>query len=427
MFGPGFRENRRLAIPLGNAYAISELRFLSEAPSVYGAMDFIGNRDFPLVRHAGFFGLISLGLVVGLGSLSRAADEGISFNRDIRPILSENCFACHGPDSASRKAKLRLDQEDGAIASAENSEGVIVPGKPEASELVARILSDDPDEMMPPPDSHKKLNANQRRKLQQWIGQGAKWEAHWSFLPAKMPELPEEKSEWTRNEIDRYVLKRLREEGIEPSEEADKRTLIRRTTLDLTGLPPAIAEIEAFVKNESPKAYEQLIERLLISKAYGEQRARYWLDAARYGDTHGLHLDNFREIWPYRDWVISAYNDNLPFDRFTIEQIAGDLLPNATQAQRVATGFNRCNVTTSEGGAIAAEFLVRYAVDRVNTTATVWLGLTAGCAQCHDHKYDPLTMKDYYQLFAYFNNTTQPGMDGNSKESPPVIRVYPSG
>ncbi|MCB1092137.1 MAG: DUF1549 domain-containing protein, partial [Verrucomicrobiae bacterium] len=224
-----------------------------------------------------------------------------------------------------------------------------------------------------------------------------------------------------------FILARLLAEGLEPSPEADRYTLIRRVTLDLTGLPPTPTEIEAFVADQTPDAYEKLVDRLLDSKAFGEHRARYWLDAARYADTHGLHLDNYREIWPYRDWVIRAFNGNMPFDQFTIEQLAGDLLPNPTQDQIVATGFNRCNVTTSEGGAIAEEFLVRYAVDRVATTATVWMALTAGCAQCHNHKYDPLSMKEFYQLFAYFNNTTQPGMDGNAKDSAPVIRVYPNG
>ena len=368
-------------------------------------------------------------LVVAFLFLASAApirSDEISFNRDIRTILSENCYACHGPDAESRKADLRLDLEEAAVASTENPDGVIVRGEPTKSELMTRILTNDPDDIMPPPDSHKKLTAKQKKILQAWIAQGGKWEAHWSFVEATLPGLPDTKSDWARNEIDRFVLRKLNSEGIRPSKEADKRTLIRRATFDLTGLPPTVAEIDSFANDKSVNAYEKLIDRLLNSQAYGENRARYWLDAARYGDTHGLHLDNFREIWPYRDWVISAYNNNLPFDQFTIQQIAGDLLPNATQSQRIATGFNRCNVTTSEGGAIAEEFLVRYAVDRVNTTATVWLGLTAGCSQCHDHKYDPLTMKDYYQLFAYFNNTTQPGMDGNAKESPPVIRVYPS-
>ncbi|MCB1237452.1 MAG: DUF1553 domain-containing protein [Verrucomicrobiae bacterium] len=349
----------------------------------------------------------------------------VSFNRDIRPILSDNCFACHGPDARARKADLRLDKEESAIARDADAEAPIVPGDPEASEFFQRLVTSDPDDLMPPADSHKHLTPQQIALFRRWIESGARWEAHWAYIaPVKSAPPAVARENWARNEIDRFVLARLEAGGLNPSPEADRHTLVRRVTLDLTGLPPTPEEVEAFVNDGSDRAYENLIDRLLESRAYGEHRARYWLDAARYGDTHGLHLDNYREIWPYRDWVIGAYNANLPFDRFTIEQIAGDLLPNASQAQIVATGFNRCNVTTSEGGAIAEEFLVRYGVDRVNTTATVWLGMTAHCAQCHDHKYDPLTMREFYQLFAFFNNTTQPGLDGNAKDSPPVIRVY---
>ncbi len=351
-----------------------------------------------------------------------ATKSEISFNRHIRPILADNCFSCHGPDAGSRKAKLRLDIEDGALA---GEKAPIVRGKSAMSELIARIQSSDPDELMPPADSHKMLTAKQKELLVKWIDQGAKWEDHWAFLkPAN--HLPTSVKNSNQNAIDYFVDKKLAATGMKRSQKADRYTLIRRATLDLTGLPPTPDEILSFVSNDSPDSYEKLLDELFARKSYGEHRARYWLDAARYGDTHGLHLDNYREIWPYRDWVIRAYNSNMPFDQFTIEQIAGDLLPNATQAQRVATGFNRCNVTTSEGGAIAEEFLVRYGVDRVSTTATVWLGLTAGCSQCHDHKFDPLTMKDFYQLLAYFNNTTQPGMDGNAKDSVPVMRVYSS-
>ncbi len=356
--------------------------------------------------------------------VSAGAKTKISFNRDIRPILSDNCFHCHGPDEEGRKADLRLDLRQTTIASESNAEAPIVPGDLDASEFFARISTQDPDDQMPPPDSHKRLTPGQVALFRQWILEGAEWEEHWAFIPPKVEAVPAVESDWVRSDIDRFVLARLDEEGLTPGGEADRHTLIRRATLDLTGLPPTPKEIEAFVNDESPEAYRKLVDRLLASKAYGEHRARYWLDAARYGDTHGLHLDNYREIWPYRDWVINAFNDNLPFDQFTIEQIAGDLLPNPTQDQLVATGFNRCNVTTSEGGAIEEEFLVRYAVDRVATTGTVWMGMTVGCAQCHNHKYDPISQKEFYQLFAYFNNTTQPGMDGNAKDSPPVIRVY---
>ncbi|MCB1231268.1 MAG: DUF1553 domain-containing protein [Verrucomicrobiae bacterium] len=368
------------------------------------------------------------------GSLSRppttlvtaGAKTKISFNRDIRPILSDNCFHCHGPDEGGRKADLRLDLRQTSIVSESNAEAPIVPGDLNASEFFDRISTTDPDDQMPPPDSHKRLTPAQIALFKQWILEGAEWEEHWAFIPPKVEAIPTMKSDWVRNDIDRFVLANLQEEGLAPSEEADRYTLIRRATLDLTGLPPTPEDVEAFVNDRSPEAFRDLVDRLLDSQAYGEHRARYWLDAARYGDTHGLHLDNFREIWPYRDWVINAYNTNKPFDQFTIEQLAGDLLPNPTQAQRVATGFNRCNVTTAEGGAIEEEFLVRYAVDRVATTGAVWMGMTVGCAQCHNHKYDPISQREFYQLFAYFNNTTQPGLDGNAKDSPPVIRVFGS-
>jgi hypothetical protein len=359
-------------------------------------------------------------------TVSAGAKAKISFNRDIRPLLSDNCFHCHGPDEKARKAKLRLDLRQTTIASESNPEAPIIPGQPESSEFFARIASADPDEKMPPTDSHKRLTPVQVDLFRRWIVEGAEWEEHWAFRVPTPVEAPIVAGTWGRNEIDRFVLARLEAEGLKPSAEADRHTLIRRATFDLTGLPPTPQEIEAYLTDASPDAYEKVIERLLESRSYGEHRGRYWLDAARYADTHGLHLDNYREIWPYRDWVIRAFNDNMPYDQFTIEQLAGDLLPDATQSQIVATGFNRCNVTTSEGGAIAEEFLARYAVDRVATTATVWMGLTAGCAQCHNHKYDPLSMKEFYSLFAYFNNTTQPGMDGNAKDSAPVVRVYAS-
>ncbi|MDF1826597.1 MAG: DUF1553 domain-containing protein [Verrucomicrobiales bacterium] len=346
------------------------------------------------------------------------ADEEISYNRHIRPILSDNCFSCHGPDEHGRKADLRLDTFEGAT---DHELKTIVPGKPDESQLITRILSKDDDDIMPPPESHKTLTAAQITLLTRWVEGGAEYEEHWSFIPIEKPIAAEGEVN-----IDRLIEKDLNRLGLEMSPEAEPEILVRRLYLDLTGLPPSPEEIEVFVKSRDPEAYTALVDDLLSRPSYGEHRARYWLDAARYADTHGLHLDNYREMWPYRDWVIEAFNDNMPFDQFTIEQIAGDLLPNATREQQIATGFNRCNVTTSEGGAIEEEFLVRYAVDRVATTSTVWMGLTAGCAQCHDHKFDPITMKDFYSLFAFFNNTTQPGMDENRKDSPPVIRIYAS-
>lgn len=366
---------------------------------------------------------------LGSGSLKRpptnftvepsALHEKLSFNRSIRPILSENCFSCHGPDEAGRKAKLRLDTHEGVIG---GDSPAVIAGKPGESELIARIHSTDPDELMPPEESHKSLTPKQIELLGRWVEEGAVWEDHWSFRPLTKVEIGDIQG----SPIDYFVDHELARHQLSRAAEADHATLLRRATLDLTGLPPTPEEITAFVENQDEKAYPQLVDELLSRPSFGEHRARYWLDAARYADTHGLHLDNYREIWPYRDWVIRAFNENKPFDVFTIEQLAGDLLPGATQDQQVATGFNRCNVTTSEGGAIPEEFLVRYAVDRVATTSTVWMGLTAGCSQCHDHKFDPITMKDFYSLFAFFNNTSQPGMDGNAKDSPPVIRVYDS-
>lgn len=347
------------------------------------------------------------------------ANEEISYNRDIRPILSDNCFSCHGPDEAGRKAKLRLDTAEGATG---GEFPAIVPGHPEKSEAIARLTADDIDEIMPPPESHKTLTPKQIQLLTRWVQEGAEWEDHWSFMPITSA-LPDDVE---GSPVDHFVDEKLATVGLLRSEKADRQTLVRRAFLDLIGLPPTPEEVDSFLTDETPEAYDKLINELMTRSNFGEHRARYWLDAARYGDTHGLHLDNYREIWPYRDWVIKAFNDNKPFDEFTIEQIAGDMIPDASQDQIVATGFNRCNVTTSEGGAIEEEFLVRYAVDRVSTTSTVWMGLTTGCAQCHDHKFDPFSMKDFYSLFAFFNNTTQPGMDGNAKDSPPQIRVWDS-
>src|SRR5262249_17072453 len=266
----------------------------------------------------------------------------------------------------------------------------------------------------------KKLTDAQKELVRRWIEEGAAWEPHWSLVKPARPELPAVKNlAWVKNPIDRFVLAKLGETGLTPAAEADRRTLIRRVTLDLIGMPPTPAEVEAFVNDPSPNGYEKVVDRLLASTHYGEHRGRYWLDYARYADTHGLHIDNYRELWPYRDWVIDAFNKNLPFDRFTIEQLAGDLLPNRTLEQQVATGFHRCNITTNEGGSIPEEVAVMYAKDRVETTATVWLGLTAGCAACHSHKFDPLTQKEFYQFVAFFRNTTQNPMDGNIADTPP--------
>jgi len=355
---------------------------------------------------------------------NRGAGGVIEFNRDIRPILSENCFACHGADSASRKASLRLDRPEDATAPRKDSEPAIVPGKPDASALVHRITATDPDDVMPPPKTHKVLTAQQKDLLKKWIASGAQYQPHWSLIAPVRPRLPEVRNRrWARTPIDYFVLARLEQEGLAPAPEADRRALARRVSLDLTGLPPAPQEVAAFVADRAPDAYERLVDRLLATPQWGEHRARYWLDAARYADSNGIHIDNYREMWAYRDWVINAFNRNERFDQFTIEQLAGDLLPHATLDQQIASGFNRCNITTSEGGAIDEEYYVIYTRDRTETTSQVWLGLTAGCAVCHDHKFDRLAQKEFYALSAFFNNTTQKAMDGNLKDTPPILLV----
>ncbi len=363
-----------------------------------------------------------LGLFAGLmfgAHVVHAADDRLEYNRDIRPILAENCFACHGPDSAARKGELRLDKFQAAV-----DKKAIVPGRPDDSELLHRIVSAEPEEVMPPPATKKMLTAAQKETLKRWIEQGAEYQPHWSFIAPTRPVPPAVKNEaWVRSPLDRFVLAKLEALGLSPAPEADRRTLARRLSLDLTGLPPATELVEEFVADTAADAYEKLVDKLLASKHWGEHRGRYWLDAARYADTNGIHFDNYRENWAYRAWVIGAFNQNMPFDQFTVEQLAGDLLPNRTLDQQIASGFNRCNITTSEGGAIAEEYLVLYNRDRTETTSQVWLGMTAGCAVCHDHKFDPLSQKEFYELAAFFNNTTQAAMDGNIKDTPPVIVV----
>lgn len=356
-------------------------------------------------------------------SLAAAANGEIDFQRQVRPILSDNCFLCHGPDKGTRMVDLRLDIKEGAFGERKNGRAV-VPGKPDESLLIKRIYSNDAAFRMPPVFSHKTLTQEQKDTLRRWIEQGAKWSQHWAFVPPKQAPLPDVKrTAWPRNEIDRFVLARMETSGLEPAPEADRRTLIRRVTFDLTGLPPTPQEVEAFVRDKSPRAYEKVVDRLLASPHYGEHRAHYWLDAARYADTNGYHFDNYREMWPYRDWVIRAFNQDMPFDRFTVEQLAGDLLPNATLDQKVASGFQRCSETTDEGGAILPEVEAMIAKDRADTLGTVFMGLTVGCATCHDHKFDPISQKDYYSLTAFFRNTTQPIMDMNIHDTPPAIHV----
>jgi Protein of unknown function (DUF1553)/Protein of unknown function (DUF1549)/Concanavalin A-like lectin/glucanases superfamily/Planctomycete cytochrome C len=352
-------------------------------------------------------------------SASAAAPGKLEYNRDVRPILSENCFACHGPDSAARKGDLRLDQRDAAITAE-----AFVPGKPEKSALVERIHSTDKTEVMPPAKTNKTLTAAQKATLKQWIAEGAEYQPHWSFIAPTRPALPAVKNAgWVKTPIDRFILAKLEAAGLTPAPEADRRTLARRLSLDLTGLPPSAAEVADVVNDKSVDWYEKYVEHLMKSPAWGEHRGRYWLDAARYADSHGIHFDNYREIWAFREWVIKAFNRNETFDKFTIEQLAGDLLPNATLDQQIASGFNRCNITTNEGGAIDEEYLVLYARDRTETTSQVWMGLTTGCAVCHDHKFDPITQRDFYALSAFFNNTTQGAMDGNIRNTPPTVLV----
>lgn len=363
-------------------------------------------------------------LILGSPVLASAATR-LDFNRDIRPILSDNCFACHGFDANKRKAGLRLDTAEGAYKVVDGVQG-IKPGDPAASSILQRILSQDPDEIMPPPESHKKVTPEQAKILERWIQEGAVYQQHWAFVPPVKAPVPAIKGTQIRNPIDAFIQERLQKENLPFAAEANKETLIRRVTLDLTGLPPTVAEVDAFLADTSVDAYEKVVNRLLKSQRYGEHMGRQWLDVARYADTHGLHLDNERSMWPYRDWVVRAFNDNLPFDDFTRWQLAGDLLPQATVDQQIASGFNRCNVTTSEGGSIAEEFVFRYAVDRTDTTVAVWMGLTAGCAVCHDHKYDPISQKEFYSLYAFFNSAADPAMDGNILLTPPILRLSTS-
>jgi hypothetical protein len=353
----------------------------------------------------------------------QAFSDDISFNRDIRPILSGKCFHCHGPSEKFREADLRLDLPEEAFFEKDGF-AAIVPGNIEDSEVWHRIVSDDPDEIMPPPESKKELTKHEKETLTKWIQQGAKWEGHWSYLPVKKEPLPSHSNkQWAKNPIDHFIHAKLDEIGLKPSPEADRRTLIRRLYLDLTGLPPRPSDVHAFLADKSPNAYEQVVDRLLASDEYAERMTLVWMDAARYGDTSVFHDDGPRSMWPWRDWVLNAYRNNMPFDQFTIEQIAGDLLPEASLQQKIASGFNRNHATTDEGGAIAEEFRVEYVVDRVKTTSNVWLGMTFECAQCHDHMYDPFSQKEYYQMFAFFNNNADPGMQTRKGNTAPLVEL----
>ena len=356
--------------------------------------------------------------------MRRPAYAPIDFNRDIRPLISDKCFACHGPDANTRKKDLRFDTREGLFGQTRGGDPVIVPGDTSAGAFQARITHADPEKRMPPADANLELSPADIDVLTRWIAEGAPWEGHWAFEKPVRPELPPvSNSAWPKNEIDRFILARLEAGGLDPSPEAARETLIRRVTLDLTGLPPTPAEVDAFLADTGDDAYDKLVDRLLASPHYGERMAFPWLDAARYADTNGYQRDTKRFMWAWRDWVIQAFNDNMPYDQFTIEQLAGDLLPNATLAQKVATGFNRNHRINGEGGIIPEEYAVEYVVDRVDTTSTAFMGLTMGCARCHDHKFDPFSQKEFYELYAFFNQVPEEGKGRERGNDRPFIAV----
>ncbi len=377
--------------------------------------------------------LLCLGLIGGGASNVRASQPQptggtpsevggrIDFNAQVRPLLSDRCFRCHGPDEQARKAKLRLDLREPALGKTRSGQPIVKPGDADASELIRRIVTGDPDDLMPPPDSGLALSAAERDLLRRWVLEGAEYQEHWAFVPVKETSIPSTATDpWVRNEIDAFVLERLRREKLEPSSEAPRETLLRRLSLDLTGLPPTLAELDAFLADSSTNAYERAVDRLLASPHYGEWMAVEWMDLARYADTYGYQADVDVDLSPWRDWVIGAFNTNLPFNQFLIWQLAGDLLPNATRDQRLATAFNRLHRQTNEGGSIEEEFRAEYVADRVNTFGTAMLGLTMECARCHDHKYDPISQRDYYGLSAFFNSVDESGLYSHFTRATPT-------
>jgi len=369
--------------------------------------------------------VVALTAALACPPAASAAGETISYNNQIGPILSEHCFRCHGPDSASRKPKkhpLRLDREQFAYELRDDGKPVMIKGDPASSELIRRITATD-DDVMPPASEHNSLKPGEIDLMRQWITQGGKYEKHWSLISPVKPSVPTDGAGWARNPVDNFVARKLAQNGLAPNPEEQRARLYRRLSFDLTGLPPNPRELEAFVRSSSDDAYEKAVDHMLSSDACAEQFTRWWLDAVRYADTQGIHLDYARSIWPYRDWVIAAFKANMPFDQFTIEQIAGDMLPGATQQQKIASGYNRLLETTSEGGAIPEEYAAVYAKDRVDTTTAVWLGLTAGCATCHDHKFDPISTKDFYALTAFFRNNTSSILDGPNGNNAPTLFV----
>ncbi|MEO1525550.1 MAG: DUF1549 domain-containing protein, partial [Planctomycetota bacterium] len=352
----------------------------------YQAPFMLATRPFPILAV----------LLLGLPSTDGLAEEQLRFNRDIRPILSENCYHCHGPDDAARAADLRLDAEEAA------KEWAIVAGDAEASELISRVFSDDADLVMPPPDSERSLTEGQKETLRKWVQQGAGYEPHWSFLPPRKEEPPLALDDANFNLIDCFVLDRIRQAKLSRARPADRETLLRRMTFDLIGLPPTLDEIESYVGDDSPIATERVIDRLLADPRFGERMAADWLDVARYSDTYGYQVDRDRFVWPWRDWVVDAFNRNLPYDQFLTEQLAGDLLPDATRDQILATTFSRLHPQKVEGGSVPEEFRIEYVADRTQTVGTAFLGLTMECCRCHSHKYDPITQTEYYELSAFF-------------------------
>ncbi len=385
--------------------------------------DLMKNRCSNVVAGALLWLLLLSFADTSLRAAPASAPDKVSFNRDIKPLLSDRCFKCHGPDEKSREAKLRLDIPEGAFKKLEDGMFVIQPGNLAKSELVRRITAKDPDDRMPPVKSKLSLNAAEIALLKRWVEQGAEWKKHWALNPVENVAVPNLRRSAIGNPIDQFVLARLQREGLKPAPEAAREHLIRRLRFDLTGLPPTLSEIDAFLADRSPGAYERVVDRLLAAPAYGERMAVDWLDVARYADTYGYQSDRFNHLWPWRDWVISAFNRNLRFDQFILWQIAGDLLPNATREQRLATAFNRLHRQTNEGGSVDEEFRVEYNADRVQTVAGAFLGLTLECARCHDHKFDPITQKDYYRFFAFFNSTDESGLYSHFTDAIPSPTV----
>ena len=384
------------------------------------------------------FSLMALVIVIALGSgcepsisddeaLLASLPETVDFNFHIRPLLSDRCYKCHGPDENARETDLRLDTEEGAFGKLTESarNRAIVPGSLRRSELAHRIISDDPDYQMPPPDANLSLSEYEVALLRKWIDQGAEWKPHWAFVPPEKPDVPEvNNAGWPKNPIDNFVLARLEREGVEPADEADKERLLRRVSFDLTGLPPSVVELDAFLADESPDAYEKAVDRLLGTVAYAEHMAVDWMDVSRYADSHGYHADGYRMMWPWRDWVIEAFDDNMPYDEFITVQLAGDLFPNPTDEQRLATAFHRNHQMTAEGGIVDEEYRLEYVADRTNTTARAFMGITMECARCHDHKFDPVTQKEYFQLSAFFNNVNEVGMTADDGNAGPMLMLF---